>query len=445
MKLNTANKPTIGKSTKTTFEGGRAIQHSNLMTLRRLVLSCLLWEDTFYVDGKTISEQIAEYVKKCEPSEVAALAVEARTKFKLRHVPLLLVREMAKLETHKSFVATTLYEVIERADELTEFLAIYWKDGKCPLSAQVKKGLAKAFTKFDEYALAKYNRDSKIKLRDVLFLVHPIPLDNKQQKLWDKLVENKLNTPDTWEVQLSAGKDKKETFERLLKEEKLGALALLRNLRNMKEAGCSSTLIFNAFDKMNLSRVLPMRFITAARHAPQWEDKLEKVLFKSLENREKLTGKTILLVDVSGSMTSNTISAKSELRPLDVALALGILVRELAEDVVIYSFSTSEKLIPNRRGFALSEAIDRSQNHGGTALFQSVNSISKKEKADRLIVITDEQSHDSGKLPYDRNYVINVGQYKNSIAYGKKDISITGWSDAVLDFILEYEKSLNID
>lgn len=443
MKINIAKKSTVKKATHTTFEGGRAIQHSNLMTLRRLVLSCLLWEDTFYVDGKSIAEQISEYVEKCDPSEVAALAVEARTKFKLRHVPLLLVREMARLDSHKSFVATVLYEVIERADELAEFLAIYWKDGKCPISAQVKKGLAKAFTKFDEYALAKYNRDSSVKLRDVLFLVHPKANDKKQQKLWDKLTENKLETPDTWEVELSAGKDKKSTFERLLKEEKLGALALLRNLRNMKEAGCSTDLIFKAFDKMNLSRVLPMRFITAARHAPQWEDKLEKVLFKALENREKLSGRTVLLVDVSGSMTSNTISAKSELRPLDVALALGILVRELAEDVAIYSFSSNEKLVPNRRGFALSEAIDKSQSHGGTDLFNSVASIAKKEKADRLIVITDEQSRDSGKLPYDRNYVINVGQYKNSIAYGKKDISITGWSDAILDFILEYEKSLN--
>ena len=77
---------------------------------------------------------------------------------KLRHAPLLLVREMARHATHRALVAETLAAVIQRADELAEFVAIYWKDGRVPLSAQVKKGLAAAFPKFDEYALAKYDR-----------------------------------------------------------------------------------------------------------------------------------------------------------------------------------------------------------------------------------------------------------------------------------------------
>ena len=67
-------------------------------------------------------------------------------------------------------MAETLTRVIQRADELTEFVAIYWSEGKLPLSAQVKKGLAAAFRKFDAYALAKYNRENPVKLRDVLFL-----------------------------------------------------------------------------------------------------------------------------------------------------------------------------------------------------------------------------------------------------------------------------------
>jgi len=46
--------------------------------------------------------------------------------------------------------------VIQRADELAEFVAIYWKDGRVPLSGQAKKGLAAVFPKFDEYQLAKY-------------------------------------------------------------------------------------------------------------------------------------------------------------------------------------------------------------------------------------------------------------------------------------------------
>ena len=128
--------------------------------------------------------------------------------------------------------------VIQRADELSEFVAIYWAMGRQPLSAQVKKGLAAAFGKFDEYALAKYDRAGAVRLRDVLFLCHARPVDEAQAALWKRLVDNQLATPDTWEVALSAagrgeGPEgdrevaKRDVWERLLAERKLGALALL--------------------------------------------------------------------------------------------------------------------------------------------------------------------------------------------------------------------------
>ena len=100
-------------------------------------------------------------------------------------------------------MAETLARVIQRADELSEFVAIYWKDGHVPLSAQVKKGLAAAFPKFDEYQLAKYDRGGPIKLRDVLFLCHAKPRDQAQADVWKQLVSGSLTTPDTWEVALS--------------------------------------------------------------------------------------------------------------------------------------------------------------------------------------------------------------------------------------------------
>ena len=440
MKLNvkTAQK---SRTKEKTFEGAPAYNPTAEKQLRRAVLSCLLWEDTFYEDGVSIADRIKTLVPKVSPNKVMDLAIEARSKFNMRHVPLYLMRELAR-KAPKGY-KEALVKVIQRADELTEFLAIYWKDGKEVLASQVKKGLAEAFKKFDEYSLAKYNRDGNVKLKDVLFLCHAKPENKKQEKLWKKLIDGKLESPDTWEVALSAGKDKKATFERLIKEESLGAMALLRNLRNMKEAGVNSALIFDALEKANVKRVLPMRFISAARHAPQWEDKIEKLMFTAVKDREKLSGRTVLLVDVSGSMDSGTISSKSELRAIDVACGLGILARELCEDIAIYTFSDKDVLVPSRRGFALRDAIIKSQPHNGTYLFKSIDSIVKKEKADRLIVITDEQSHDSGKYPYAKNYVITVGPYKNGVGYGKNVVRIEGWSDAILDYILQTEKDLN--
>jgi 60 kDa SS-A/Ro ribonucleoprotein len=136
-----------------THEGAPAPDISPELQLRRSVLACLLWEDQFYEDGVEIAGRIQSLVAKVGAEAVAALAVEARGKMKLRHVPILLVREMARLKTHRELVSQTLAQVIQRADELAEFVAIYWKDGKVPLSAQTKKGLAKTFRKFDEYQL----------------------------------------------------------------------------------------------------------------------------------------------------------------------------------------------------------------------------------------------------------------------------------------------------
>jgi hypothetical protein len=191
-----------------THEGAAARPLSSELQLRRSVLACQLWESQFYEDGVEIAGRIAELVPKVAAERVAALAVEARVQMKLRHVPLLLVREMARHKTHRGLVAETLERVIQRADELCEFVAIYWKDGRVPLSAQVKKGLAAAFPKFDEYQLAKYDRGGPIKLRDVLFLSHAKPRDAAQAGVWKKLVWGRLATPDTWEVALSeSGKE----------------------------------------------------------------------------------------------------------------------------------------------------------------------------------------------------------------------------------------------
>jgi 60 kDa SS-A/Ro ribonucleoprotein len=191
-------------------------------------MACLLWENQFYEHGVEISGRMHELVPKVAPERVAAMAVEARSNMKLRHAPLLLVREMARHASHRSLVGETLAQVVQRADELTEFVAIYRKDGRVPLSKQVKSGLAWAFGKFDEYALAKYNRPGPINLRDVLFLMHAKPRDEAQAELWKRLVEGKLATPDTWEVALSGGADRREAWERLLTERRLGVLALLR-------------------------------------------------------------------------------------------------------------------------------------------------------------------------------------------------------------------------
>src|SRR5215831_14576557 len=183
-----------------THEGAVAQRIGAKAELRRTVLTCLLWEDAFYEKGNDIAQRIGSLVRANKAEDVAALAVEARSQMQLRHVPLLLVRELARREGAGALVAETLERVTQRADELGEFVALYWKEKKQPLSAGVKRGLARAFVKFNAHQLAKYNRESAVKLRDVLFLCHAKPRNEEQVGVWKRLVEGKLAAPDTWEV-----------------------------------------------------------------------------------------------------------------------------------------------------------------------------------------------------------------------------------------------------
>jgi hypothetical protein len=314
----------------------------------------------------------------------------------------------------------------------------------------VKKGLAAAFGKFDEYALAKYDRAGAVRLRDVLFLCHARPVDEAQAALWKRLVDNQLATPDTWEVALSAagrGEDagKRAVWERLLTDRKLGALALLRNLRNLHQAGVSEELVLAALAALKTDRVLPFRFLAAARSAPQWEQPLEAAMFRSLETRSlegraaSLPGHTVLLVDVSGSMEA-PLSRRSEMRRTDAAYGLAILLREIAEKVSIYTFSDHAKLVPSRRGMALRDALEHSQPHSGTMLGAALNHVEADCRAgyDRLVVITDEQAHDSVPGPRGKGYVINVASNQNGVGYGPWT-HIDGWSEAVVEYIVEFE------
>ena len=450
-RLNTLNLNTSPR----THEGTPARYISPEMQLRRSLLACLLWENQFYEDGVEIAGRIAELVPRVAADKVARLAIEAREQMKLRHAPLLLIREMARHKTHRAPVSETLARVIQRADELAEFVAIYWKDGRVPLSGQVKKGLAAAFPKFDEYQLAKYDRGGPIKLRDVLFLCHAKPRDEAQAAVWKRLIWGRLTTPDTWEVALSSGADKRDAWERMLHEQKLGALALLRNIRNMREVGVSDNLIGNSLRQMKTDRVLPFRFIAAARYAPKHEADLEQAMFRSLKNQPPLAGTTALVVDTSPSMWMARLSRNSDMDRFEAAAGLAILLRETAERVNVYAFNEKAYEVPPRRGFALRDALAATRNNwsrGGLAI-----AAANRDGYDRIIVITDGQWHYSdtttiqgygegdpetvAPAPLTRHaYMINVASYKNGVGYGKW-MNIDGWSDAVTEYIRALEKT----
>ena len=424
-----------------THEGGAARHISPIQQLRRSVLSCLLWEQEFYESGVTIAERIMTTAAQVEPALVAALAIEARTQFHLRHVPLLLLCVLQR--TAPKLVAATVAQVLQRADEPAELFAVYrnFPGNGRNIPRQMRIGVAKALTKFDAYQLGKYNREGAFSLRDVFRIARPKPFNDEQRALWNQVVKGTLASPDTWEVALSAGADKGETFSRLLREGNLGYFALLRNLRNMDKAGVDHDLIRDAImmRQNGADRILPFRFIAAARAAPVFELELDSAMVAGLGNLPQLDGTTAILVDVSGSMSSK-LSAKSDLTRMDAAAALASI---FPGRVRLFSFSNYVHEVPPRNGMAGVDAILRSQAHGGTMLGMAVQAVNNEIPHDRMIVITDEQAHDSVPANVRRSYMINVASAKNGVGYGAWT-HIDGFSENIIRFIAEAEASASL-
>lgn len=423
-----------------THQGARASIITPEQKLLRLTSACLLWEDTFYVDGKTIAEQIEENAAKVSEDTLIQLARTLKFKNRLRHIPLLIAVLLIKVHRSKK-VSKLIYDLVTRPDDMCELLKIYWKDGRCPLANQLKKGLASAFSKFDHYQLAKWNLDSEIVLRDVLFLVHPRAKTISQQKLWDHLAKKTLSGADTWENRLKKGDSKEKTFKVLMAEEKLGFQACLMNLRNMRESGISTREIGDYMvRKASSAKVLPFQFISAFNACPDMIDYLEPAFMLAFRPEFKLKKRTAIMLDVSGSMSWGNLSGKSSLNLLDAACGLAMFAREICEEYVFYTFSESLHKIEPFRGFALRNAIINSQPHSGTYLAHSLRTLRKYDHdIDRLVIITDEQTQDGVLEKFvPLSYIVNIGNYQHGVGYGSYS-HINGFSPNVFDYIHSLE------
>jgi hypothetical protein len=221
--------------------------------------------------------------------------------------------------------------------------------------------------------------------------------------------------------------------------------AILRNLRNISEAGVSAAHIA----KINAAlrhpswahgarRILPFRYVAAARAAPMFEPAIDVAMQAAIQALPALPGRTIVLVDVSISMDAK-LSIKSDLRRVDAAAALAAIVN--AEDLRVFSFSNHPVEVPARRGMAGVDAVIKSQHHSGTDLGAAVRHVNKLPH-DRLIVVTDEQSQTRVPDPVaKRAYMVNVASNRHGIGYGRWT-HIDGFSESVLRFIAEVERDV---
>lgn len=436
--------------------GKPSAKQDELSLLKRCVFANLLWENLAYENGVEVSSEISRLIPLCRPEDVYQVALDARLIQKLRHTPLFIAAEMCKYEGHRKYLGKLLPQIITRVDMISDFLALYWKDGKKkPIPNQVKKGLAQSFHNFDEYQFAKYDRENQVKIRDVMFMCHPTPKTKEQEELFKKIADRTLEKPNTWEVRLSSGEDKKAVWTDLINTRKIGGLAMLRNINNMMKANVNKLVIEEGINKLSSSMLLPLDFIKASKMAPEFNRQLEVAMVNSYSRLPRIPGKSLIVIDVSGSMDSY-LSEKSSFARIIAASALAILAINQCEDVEIVCTGGTAyhpkhfHIKYPAKGFDLIEQIKKSREftgYGGIYTRDCLNWCRKEfneEEFDRIIVFSDSQDCDSsGKLPQPfgkSNYICDVSSHTRGINYkGVWTAEISGFSEHFLTYIAAIE------
>lgn len=470
-------KPT--KTTVTTnLAGGKAYTQTAELELVSILLTSFVQDQYYKSAGDTMS-RVAELLNKVDPKFAAKAAIYARNEFGMRSITHVLSVEIAKFISGKSWGKKFFTEVIRRPDDMTEILAFYLSKNKGKaLPNSLKKGFAKAFDKFDNYQLAKYKGDGKdVSLVDVVNLVHPKAIE-KNKKSLDELINGTLKSTDTWEAKLSqAGQKaeneedlsnlKKDAWAGLIREKKLGYLALLRNLRNIMEQApevldeALASLTNEAFIKKSL--VFPFQYLIAykqfssmnTKDSRKIADALSDAIDISCQNVKSLNfeGNTLIAIDNSGSMDSPV--AKSEhMKKSELGALFGIVlgkainadIMEFGDNARYINYSLKEHSMEFAAKFTRLNQV----GHGTDfpSIFKTAN-----QKYDRILIFSDMQGWRSGGAPthaandYKRKFGCDPHIYSFDLAgYGtmmfpeNKVYAMAGFSEKIFTIMALLEK-----
>jgi hypothetical protein len=401
--------------------------------------------------------------------------------------------ELAKIHNGDSLVKRTIEKTVLRADEIMELLMCYQlcnSEGEGTkklnkLSRQVQEGLKSAFNRFDEYQFAKYNRSNlEVKLKDALFLVHPKANTPEQQAVFDKIVSGNLQTPYTWETQLSelgqkqfASKEEKAEalkalWEELIDSGRLGYMALLRNLRNILQVKVSPAHIENVAsiisdpEKVAKSKQLPFRFLAAYKELMVVKSSHTSLILSALEDAVKasvvslqgfgIDTDVLVAADVSGSMFQS-VSAKSSVMLYDIGILLSMLLKSKCKSVVSGMFGNTWKVLNLPADNILVNTIEMKRREGEVGYSTNGHTVidylvENDIKMDKVMIFTDLQMWDSGfhrlhiekswdeyrkKHPEAKLYLFDLNGYgQTPIRQTKKNVHlIAGWSEKIFDVL----------
>ncbi|MFI5672329.1 TROVE domain-containing protein [Streptomyces sp. NPDC051704] len=432
-------------------QGGRGFIRDARSELFLLAVANFVTQRTFYESGEARDDRFASLVRRLaveDPAWTAGLLGWLRTEGNMRTASLVGAAEYVKARLDAGATGgpsnrAVVDSVLRRADEPGELLAYWTATYGRSVPKPVKRGIGDAVRRlYSGTSLLKYDTASKgFRFGDVLNLVHASPdpakpwqgelfryaLDRRHRpetaqvptgnrtllahrELMELPVEERravVTAPDgaerlaaagmTWEALAGwlQGPLDAAAWEAVIPS--MGAMALLRNLRNFDQAGVSDAVAAQVAAKVAdpevvaRSRQFPFRYLAAHRHAPslRWAYPLERALGHSLANVPALPGRTLVLVDRSGSMWS-PLSDRSQLNRADAAAVFGAALALRAEKADLVQFGTDSKQVPYGRGESVLKVLERFEDLGGTNTSEAVRKHYRGH--DRVLIVTDEQA-----------------------------------------------------
>jgi hypothetical protein len=454
------------------------------MALYRQTATALWSGDGYYETHAEWRERFKANVAAAaaeDPRFPFALAAYARDKrgLGLRSSPIALYVEAVALPTSKGTGYARQYapRVLRRADEPAEAIAYYRAQHTGVLPHGMLRGIQDALRGFDEYQLAKYKQSGAVSMRDVLRLARPKPKDADERALWGRVVTRALETPYTWEVELSqctTDEAKRAKWNELLRSGQLGLFALVRNLRNIIKYGADveEALSQLTADRVRASGILPFQWYKAYKAVSEaageaLAEPLQAALESSLAAVPKLPGVTLVACDNSGSMSA--VFATRGVSNAEIGNLMGAMALYCCESGVAGTFGETFALAATnpRHGLLYNKAqIDAcgkmtGQSTNAWRIFEHL--IRQQVKVDRVILLSDMQAYDSRARvvpgaymghslaaeleayqqisPRVTVYSINLASQDNACQFAPQQpvVQLAGWSESLFTFISAME------
>lgn len=456
-KAATGTSPVKATTRTKTYEGGEAFLRDEKSELFLLAVVNFYGQNTFYEKASDRDKRYADLIHKVAVEDpewlVDMLSWLRGPEGNIRTAALVGAAEFVKARLRVTSAAgkglnrQVIRNVLQRADEPGELLAYWTSRYGRRIPKPIKRGVRDAVQRlYTEYSLLKYDTNSKgWRFGDVIDMVRPVPVDDKQNALFRYAIERRHNRDNeiaeslemvrtnaqlrsstnpeawlnqdslklagmTWEDALSAvgsKVDKGKLWESIIPS--MGYMALLRNIRNFDESGVSDKVAQTVIERLQdpeqvaKSRQFPFRFYSAHRAAPsqRWGYALDKALTACMSNLPEFKGRTLILVDTSGSMQGTNYSENSQVRYVDNAALFGVALALRNPGADLRGFASGEFDHQVRKGGSVLREMERFTRRigevgHGTDIVGAVTRSLQRKDYDRIVILTDMQTFGGG-------------------------------------------------